>query len=135
MPFAPYTGYAPCSQTPLSCRVEDLYSKQSDKRTLGFVFRTTFCAIPLIKDFEVCRSAIIDYTIDSLDVDFVKFSRLYETAGEGGTPTTSNVQFYDNGKIPFIKIDDLKQKYLRRTRQTPWSRIHGTNPKLLIIGT
>ena len=33
-------------------------------------------------------------------------------AGEGGTPTTSNASFYDNGKIPFIKIDDLKQKYL-----------------------
>ena len=70
----------------------------------------------MIKDFEVCRSAIIDYTIDSLDVDFVKFSRLYETAGEGGTPTTSNVQFYDNGKIPFIKIDDLKQKYLTENK-------------------
>lgn len=33
-------------------------------------------------------------------------------AGEGGTPITSNASFYDNGKIPFIKIDDLKQKYL-----------------------
>lgn len=33
-------------------------------------------------------------------------------AGEGGTPTTSNSAFYDNGNIPFIKIDDLKQKYL-----------------------
>ena len=68
--------------------------------------------IPLIKDFEVCRSAIIDYAIGSLDADFIKFGSLYETAGEGGTPTTSNASFYDNGKIPFIKIDDLKQKYL-----------------------
>lgn len=68
--------------------------------------------IPLIRDLEVCRSAIIDYAIDSLDADFVKFGSLYETAGEGGTPTTSNAQFYENGKIPFIKIDDLKQKYL-----------------------
>ena len=37
-------------------------------------------------------------------------------AGEGGTPTTSNASFYDNGKIPFIKIDDLKQKYLTENK-------------------
>ena len=66
----------------------------------------------MIKDFEVRRSAIIDYAINSLDSDFGKFGSLYEMAGEGGTPTTSNASFYDNGKIPFIKIDDLKQKYL-----------------------
>ena len=40
--------------------MDELHSKQSDKRTLGLLLRTTFCAIPLIKDFEVCRSAIID---------------------------------------------------------------------------
>lgn len=112
MPFAPYTGYAPCSQTSLSCRVEELHSTHSDKRTLDLLLQTIFCAIPLIKDLDVCRSAIIDYTINSLDAGFVKFGSLYEMAGEGGTPTTSNATFYDNGKIPFIKIDDLKQKYL-----------------------
>lgn len=60
MPFAPYTGYVPCSQTSLSCRVEDLHSKHSVKRTLGLLLRTIFCVIPLIKDFEVRRSAIIE---------------------------------------------------------------------------
>ena len=60
MPFAPYTGYVPCSQTSLSCRVEDLHSKHSAKRTLGLLLRTIFCAIPLIKDFVACRSAIIE---------------------------------------------------------------------------
>ena len=50
--------------------------------------------------------------IGSLDTDFMKFGSLYETAGEGGTPTTSNASYYDHGKIPFVKIDDLKQKYL-----------------------
>lgn len=33
-------------------------------------------------------------------------------AGEGGTPSTSNMEYYENGCIPFIKIEDLKQKYL-----------------------
>lgn len=63
-----------------------------------------------------CRSAIIDYAINSIDADFIKFSSLYEIAGEGGTPTTSNASFYDNGKIPFIKIDDLKKKYLTENK-------------------
>ena len=72
--------------------------------------------IPLIRDLEVCRSAIIDYAINSIDADFIKFSSLYEIAGEGGTPTTSNASFYDNGKIPFIKIDDLKKKYLTENK-------------------
>ena len=116
MPFAPYTGYVPCSQTSHSCRVEDLHSKHSDKRTLGLLLRTIFCAIPLIRDLEVCRSAIIDYAINSLNTDFAKFGSLYEMAGEGGTPTTSNASFYDNGKIPFIKIYDLKQKYLTENK-------------------
>ena len=66
----------------------------------------------IIEDLKKLKSAIIDYAINSLDTDFGKFGSLYEIAGEGGTPTTSNASFYDNGKIPFIKIDDLKQKYL-----------------------
>ena len=40
------------------------------------------------------------------------FETLYSKAGEGGTPTTSNMEFYDNGNIPFIKIEDLSNKYL-----------------------
>lgn len=58
MPFAPYTRYVPFSQTSLSCSVEELYSKHSDKRILGLLLRATFCAIPLIKDCAVYRSAI-----------------------------------------------------------------------------
>ena len=66
----------------------------------------------LIEDLKKLKSAIIDYAINSLDTDFAKFGSLYKMAGEGGTPTTSNASFYDNGKIPFVKIDDLKKKYL-----------------------
>ena len=70
----------------------------------------------IIEDLKKLKSAIIDYAINSLDTDFAKFGSLYETAGEGGTPTTSNTSFYDNGKIPFVKIDDLKQKYLTENK-------------------
>ena len=70
----------------------------------------------IIEDLKKLKSAIIDYAINSLNTDFAKFGSLYEMAGEGGTPTTSNASFYDNGKIPFIKIDDLKQKYLTENK-------------------
>ena len=70
----------------------------------------------IIEDLKKLKSAIIDYAINSFDSGFVKFGSLYEMAGEGGTPTTSNASFYDNGKIPFIKIDDLKQKYLTENK-------------------
>lgn len=70
----------------------------------------------VIEDLKKLKSAIIDYAISSLDADFIKFGSLYEKAGEGGTPTTSNANFYDNGKIPFIKIEDLKQKYLTENK-------------------
>ena len=70
----------------------------------------------LIEDLKKLKSAIIDYEINSLDSCFIKFGSLYEMAGEGGTPTTSNASFYDNGKIPFIKIDDLKKKYLTENK-------------------
>lgn len=70
----------------------------------------------IIEDLKKLKSAIIDYAINSLNTDFAKLGSLYEMAGEGGTPTTSNASFYDNGKIPFIKIDDLKQKYLTENK-------------------
>ena len=70
----------------------------------------------IIEDLKKLKSAIIDYVINSLNTDFAKFGSLYEMAGEGGTPTTSNASFYDNGKIPFIKIDDLKKKYLTENK-------------------
>ena len=70
----------------------------------------------IIEDLKKLKSAIIDYAINSLDTDFAKFGSLYEMAGEGGTPTTSNASFYDNGKIPFVKIDDLKKKYLTENK-------------------
>ena len=70
----------------------------------------------IIEDLKKLESAIIDYAINSLDTDFVKFGSLYEMAGEGGTPATSDASFYDNGKIPFVKIEDLKQKYLTENK-------------------
>ena len=44
------------------------------------------------------------------------FSPFYIKAGEGGTPTTSVVEYYTEGTIPFIKIEDLSCKYLTNNK-------------------
>ena len=71
MPLAPYTGYVPLSKTSLSCKVEELQIMQSDKRTFGFPLCTIFCAIPLIKDYEVYRSAISERLFNAIKGDVV----------------------------------------------------------------
>ena len=42
----------------------------------------------------------------------VAFSETYLKAKEGGTPSTAKSDYYGNGIIPFVKIDDLKNKYI-----------------------
>ena len=44
------------------------------------------------------------------------FPSFYIKAGEGGTPTTSVVEYYTEGTIPFIKIEDLSCKYLTNNK-------------------
>ena len=90
--------------------------QQKISRLLSFLDERFATQNKIIEDLKMLKSAIIDYAINSLNTDFAKFGSLYEMAGEGGTPTTSNASFYDNGKIPFIKIDDLKQKYLTENK-------------------
>ena len=43
------------------------------------------------------------------------FSSLYSYASEGGTPSTSNKEFYERGNIPFVKIEDTTNKYIYST--------------------
>lgn len=44
-----------------------------------------------------------------------KFEDLYKFASEGGTPDTNNLSYYLDGKIPFVKIEDTEQKYIKET--------------------
>lgn len=57
-------------------------------------------------------SAIIDLIIDNSDFPEIRFEELYDKAGEGGTPSTSISDYYSDGTIPFVKIEDLANKYL-----------------------
>lgn len=66
----------------------------------------------IIEKLQSLIKGLIDNIITLKCGQLVVFETLYSKAGEGGTPTTSNTEFYDNGSIPFIKIDDLSNKYL-----------------------
>ena len=96
----------------ISINIPSLQEQKKIGKILSLLDERIATQNKIIEDLKMLKSAIINYAINTLDTDFAKFSSLYEMAGEGGTPTTSNASFYDNGKIPFIKIDDLKQKYL-----------------------
>lgn len=66
----------------------------------------------IIDKLQSLIKGLIDDIITLKCGQLVAFETLYSKAGEGETPTTSNTEFYDNGSIPFIKIDDLSNKYL-----------------------
>ena len=66
----------------------------------------------IIEELKQLKNGIINHTFNSLKTKCTPFKNLYKDAGEGGTPSTSNASYYNNGTIPFIKIDDLKKKYL-----------------------
>ena len=100
----------------ISINIPSLQEQKKIGKILSLLDERIATQNKIIEDLKMLKSAIINYAINTLDTDFAKFSSLYEMAGEGGTPTTSNASFYDNGKIPFIKIDDLKKKYLTENK-------------------
>ena len=65
----------------------------------------------IIEKLETLIKGIVDFIFTANKFPKVPFKEIYVRAGEGGTPATSNPEYYDNGIIPFIKIDDLQNKY------------------------
>ncbi len=71
----------------------------------------------VIEKYESLIKALTDKIVDDLlKGSIVLFNQMYIQAGEGGTPSTSVEQYYLNGTIPFIKIDDLSSKYLVKNK-------------------
>ena len=68
-----------------------------------------------IEDLKLLKIRLIDSLIGE-NIPNCIFENLYNFASEGGTPSTSKMQYYENGTIPFVKIDDLKEKYLQENR-------------------
>ena len=71
----------------------------------------------VIEKYESLIKALTDKIVDNLlKGRMVPFNQMYIQAGEGGTPSTSVGQYYLNGTIPFVKIDDLSSKYLVKNK-------------------
>ena len=70
----------------------------------------------IIEKLETLIKGIVDTIFTANKFPKVPFKEIYVRAGEGGTPATSNPEYYDNGTIPFIKIDDLQNKYIKTNK-------------------
>ena len=70
----------------------------------------------IIEKYETLIKGIVDFIFTVNKFPKVPFKEIYVRAGEGGTPATSNHEYYDNGTIPFIKIDDLQNKYIKTNK-------------------
>ena len=70
----------------------------------------------IIEKLETLIKGIVDSIFTANEFPKVPFKEIYLRAGEGGTPATSNPEYYDNGTIPFIKIDDLQNKYIKTNK-------------------
>ena len=70
----------------------------------------------IIEDLESLEKTLNDTIFDQLvkSQKLYRFSNIYQEAKEGGTPDTSHFEYYNNGAIPFIKIDDITNKHLTR---------------------
>ena len=70
----------------------------------------------IIERLETLIKGIVDFIFTANKFPKVPFKEIYIHAGEGGTPATSIPEYYDNGTIPFIKIDDLQNKYIESNK-------------------
>ena len=71
----------------------------------------------IIEKLETLIKGFVDSIFTANKFPKVPFKEIYVRAGEGGTPATSNPEYYDNGTIPFIKIDDLQNKYIKTNEE------------------
>ena len=67
----------------------------------------------IIEDFKLLIKALNDNHFNDIET-YMNFKKLYLKAKEGGTPDTKKKEYYYNGNIPFIKIDDLNEKYITK---------------------
>ena len=70
----------------------------------------------IIEKLESLIKGLVDNILNSYAYKKIPFKDIYTHAGEGGTPATSYSEYYECGTVPFIKIDDLQNKYLESNR-------------------
>ncbi|WP_195343225.1 restriction endonuclease subunit S [Barnesiella intestinihominis] len=71
---------------------------------------------PLIKDCLCCRSAISKQLFAQKPNEWNRLDTLFSKGKAGGTPTSTNKEYY-NGEVPFLSINDITKqgKYVRYT--------------------
>ena len=67
-----------------------------------------------LENLKLFKIGLIDLIINKMIAKkkLIQLSKYYIRASEGGTPSTKISEYYQPGKIPFIKVDDLTNKYL-----------------------
>ena len=65
----------------------------------------------IISKYETLIKGLTDRLCEESKTQYY-FKELYVKAGEGGTPATDNDSYYQDGTIPFVKIEDLSSKYI-----------------------
>ena len=83
---------------------------------LSLIDERIFTQNKIIEKLETLIKGFVDSIFTANKFPKVPFKEIYVRAGEGGTPATSNPEYYDNGTIPFIKIDDLQNKYIKTNK-------------------
>ena len=66
----------------------------------------------LVESLKKYKRGLFLKLYDDSEKVIISFKDIYKIASEGGTPSTLDPENYKNGKLPFIKIDDLNRHYL-----------------------
>lgn len=95
---------------------KDLFEQKKVAHFLRLLDERIITQNKIIEKLETLIKGIVDSIFTANEFPKVPFKEIYVRAGEGGTPATSNPEYYDNGTIPFIKIDDLQNKYIKTNK-------------------
>ncbi|WLP85963.1 restriction endonuclease subunit S [Mycoplasma seminis] len=81
------------------------------------LFETTESLLTFYKRLSFWKPNKINIFFTKITITWEKssFNNFYNFASEGGTPSTDNKQYYSNGKIPFIRVEDTQNKYIYDT--------------------
>ena len=102
-------------------KIETYVPSKAEQLKIAFLLRLLDERIATQNKIIEKLQSLIKGLVDELMTVLLKgklypFSSFYIKAGEGGTPTTSVVEYYTEGTIPFIKIEDLSCKYLTNNK-------------------
>lgn len=96
----------------IKCKFPSLLEQQKIATFLSLMDTRIEKQRQLVESLKKYKRGLFLKLYNDSDKSIISFKNIYEMASEGGTPSTSDSENYENGKIPFIKIDDLNQHYL-----------------------